>query len=160
MCFQSVASGLKKEQNSLETLQQGIVQFAGNPFSLFKTSFQAVSHLRSHLPQPQLIERPGQYEKRSHARQTEPPGLVVRWRNRKIQRRALLVPHAAVVAGLYAEAVVARRQICVEGLTAIPGLLPIAVKPFQQVEKQDFFRSNEAERRVIDLQIANEWWQA
>src|SRR5215469_18698337 len=144
MCFQSGASGLKKEQNSLETLQQGIVQFAGNPFSLVKTSFQAVSHLRSHLTQPQLIERPEQNKKRRHARQTEPPGLVVRRGNCKIQRCALLVPNAAVVAGLYAEAVVARRQIRIEDLAAIPGLLPITVKPFQHVAKKDLLGRHEA----------------
>src|SRR5215469_3810984 len=117
MCFQSVASGLKKEQNSLETLQQGIVQFAGNPFSLVSTSFQALSHLRSHLPQAQLIERPEHCKKRSHARQTEPPGLVVRWGNGEIQKCAGLVPHAAVIASHHAEAVVARREVAIKRLS-------------------------------------------
>src|SRR5215469_16137728 len=63
---------------------------------------------------------------------------------------SMFFPHAAVVAGLYAEAVVARRQIRVEGLAAVPGLLPIAVKPIQHVAKQDFFRLDEAQRRVVN----------
>src|SRR4029077_3964797 len=55
-----------------------------------------------------------------------------------------------------AEAVVARRKIGVERLTAVASVAPIAVPAFQLVAKKDLFRRDEAERGEINLQITNE----
>ena len=76
----------------------------------------------------------------NHDRHTEPDGLVVRWRDRKIQKRTRFVPHAAVIARDYAEAVAAGRKIGIERLPASPGVLPIAIAAFELVAKAHFLR--------------------
>ena len=90
----------------------------------------------------------------NHDRHTEPDGLVVGRRDRKIQERARFVPHAAVVGCYDAEAVVAGRKIGIERLPAIAGVLPIAIVAFELVAKPHLFRRDEAERCIVDLQIA------
>ena len=57
----------------------------------------------------------------------------------KSQERAGFVPHAAVIAGDHAEAVVARREIGVERLPAIAGVLPVAILAFQLVREKRLF---------------------
>ncbi len=86
-------------------------------------------------------------------------GLVVSGRNREVQGRAFLVPHAAVVAGDHAKAILARRKIGVERLPAIAGVLPVAIHAFQLVAKEILLRSDETERCIVDLQIAHQRWQ-
>src|SRR5262249_40433134 len=73
--------------------------------------------------------------------------------------RASLVPHAAVVAGDHAEPVIAGRKIRVERLPAIADVLPVAIEAFELVAKLILLRGDEAERRVVDLQVAHERWQ-
>src|SRR5262249_26715897 len=94
-------------------------------------------------------------QERDHAQRTEPPCLVVGWGDGKRQRCTGLVPHAAVVAGDDAKGVVARRKVAVEGLAASAGVLPVAVPAFELVSKKNFLRRDEAERGVVNLQIAN-----
>ena len=119
-----------------------------------------ILNCRFSVPQTQPIEAPEQRQKRGHARHMEPDGLVVRRGDGKIERCAGLVPHPAVIAGRDAEAVVARRKIVVERLPAVANVLPIADPAFQLVAKQDLFRRDQAERGVVDLQIADQRGQA
>ena len=75
----------------------------------------------------------------------KPGGLVVGRRDREIEVRAGFVPHAAVVAGDDAEAVIARRQVGVEGLPPIAGVLPIAIVALQHVAEAHLLRCDEAQ---------------
>src|SRR5262249_34880043 len=107
-----------------------------------------------HLSLSQLIERGGQHDKGSHQRQTEPGGLVIRRCDGEIQECAGLVPHTAVIGSAHVESVVARRKIGIERLPPSAGVLPIAVVAFQLVTKTYLLWRGEAERRVVDFQIA------
>src|SRR5262249_24418493 len=91
---------------------------------------------------------------RGHTQEPEPPGLVERRSHEEIERRARLVPHPAVIAGHHAEGIAARRKIVVERLPACARLLPVLVPAFQLVAKTDFLLRHQAERCVVDLQIA------
>src|SRR5215469_15441394 len=88
-----------------------------------------------YLTEAIAIHRPKHCKAGDQDRHTEPSSLVVRGRDRKIQRCAGLVPHAAVVGSYHTEAVVARREIVVERLATIARVLPLAVVPFQLVAK-------------------------
>ncbi len=72
----------------------------------------------------------------------------------EIDESSSLAPHTAVVAGHHAKAIIAGTQIVIKRLAAITSLLPIAVAAFQFVSETDLFRGNEAQRRIVDLQIA------
>jgi len=119
-------------------------------------SFQTHIELPCHLSHAQLIERSKQCHKGGHARQTEPGGLVVRRGDGKIEKCAGLVPHAAVIAGAHAEAVVTRRNIAIVRLPAIAGVLPVALPAFQLVAEEYLLLRDETERRIFDLQIAHQ----
>src|SRR5260221_6885782 len=130
------------------------MEFASDACPLADACFQSCVELPRQLPQSQLIERPEQRQKRGHAQRAEPNRLVVRRGYGKIQERSSLVPHTAVVASHDAEAVLAWRKIGIERLPSVAGLLPIAIQAFQLVAKTYLFRRDQAERRVVDLQIA------
>src|SRR6266850_175716 len=135
---------LHAEHQSLKTLQQRIVQIPRDARPLIDALFQTHIELLCQLPQPQLIASPKQCHKRRYTRQAEPRGLVVCRGYGKIQERSGFIPHTAVIASHDAEAVVARREIRIERLTAVASVLPIAVPAFQLVTKKDLFRRDEA----------------
>src|SRR6266478_5429121 len=146
-----VTHRLQPEHQSLKALQQRIMEFASDARPLVDPCFQPCVELPRQLTQSQLIEPPKQCQERSRARQAEPGSLVVRRGYGKIQERSGLVPHTAVIASHDAKAVVARREIRIESLTAIASVLPIAVPAFQLVAKTYFFWRHQAERRIVDL---------
>ena len=98
------------EHQSLKALQQRIVQISGDACPLADARFQPMLNCSRHLMEAKPIQAPEQCQKSGHARRTEPGGLVVRRGDGEIQGRAGLVPHAAVIAGDHAEAVVAREE--------------------------------------------------
>src|SRR5580704_13429432 len=157
---QQIVNRLEMDHQRLKTLQQRVVQFPGDARTFIDTRFHArVKSLRD-LMEPVPVERPKQYEKSGHARHAEPGGLIVRRGDGKIEGRAGLVPHTAVVAGHHAEAVAAWIEIGIECLPFIDDLLPVAIVAFQLVAKMDLLRRDQAERGVFDLEIANQRGQA
>ena len=68
---------------------------------------------------------------------------------------ARLVPHPAVVAGDDAEAVVAGRKVRILRLAVVDHLPPVAILALQLVLEMDLLRRDQAQRGVVDLQIAN-----
>src|SRR5262249_12156512 len=67
------------------------------------------------------------------------------------------IPHAAVVARDGMEAVMARRKVVVERVTTRSDVLPVAVPAaFELDAKPILFWRDQAERRVVDLQIARQ----
>ena len=153
--------GIELQDQPLHALQQGVVQFAGDPFSLHKAPFHVVLHSMRRLPKPQLIQSPGHRQKSGRAQGTESQSLSSGRRpapgamEKANEQCCGLVPHAFHVAGRDAEAVVAWRKIRIERLSAIADPLPVSVPAFQLVAKMDLFRRDVAERGIVDLQIAN-----
>jgi len=87
------------------------VQITCDAGALSDALLQAYVEYPRDLTQAQLIQPPHHNKKGGDARRPKPIGLPVRRRNGEIERRALLVPHAAVVAGHDLEAVVTGRKI-------------------------------------------------
>src|SRR5262249_58591410 len=105
---------------------------------------------------PPAIERPQQRRERGDAQRAEPPRLPVRWCNGELERRALLVPDAAVVRGDDAEAIAARIEVGVESLPPIAGVVPVAIAAFELVLELHLLGRYQARRRVLDLKVAHE----
>src|SRR6266545_3015952 len=119
------------QDQSLHALQKSIVQVSRDPLALFESLFHACSHLPRHLTQPQLVDHADQHEKSNREQHPEPGGLVIGRRDREVEVGAGFVPYAAVVTSYYAEAIVAGREVGIKRLSAIAGVLPIAVVAFQ-----------------------------
>src|SRR5271168_128644 len=106
------------------------------------------------------IQAPQEEQKSDGVRRLEPAGLVISRGDGEAKRVANLVPHAVVVGGDNAKAVILRRKIRVERLAAIADVLPVAIEAFQSVFEMDLLRRDEVERRVIDPEIAAQFRQA
>ena len=68
----------------------------------------------------------------------------------------VLVPHAAVVGGHDAEAVVAGSEIRILDLPLVADVPPVPVLALELESETHLLRRDQAQRRVIDLEIANE----
>jgi hypothetical protein len=79
----------------------------------------------------QLVRGPQQRQASTDDHALEPHRLVIRRVDRKVERRAFLVPHAAVVGGEDAEVVWAWREIRVFHMAVADHLAPVAVLPIQ-----------------------------
>src|ERR1700746_2675726 len=124
------------------------MQFPRDARPLVDACFQTRVESLLELMKPELIQRPKQRQESSRTEPAEPVRLVVRRGYGNIQERSGLVPYTAVIASHNAEAVVARREIRIESLTAIAGILPIAVPAFQLVTKAHLLPRPQAERRI------------
>ena len=98
MLRQQVNASLEMQQNSMEALQQRVVQIASDAGPLADALFQAHVELPRQLPQPQLIQRPQQCQKHGRTESAEPVRLVVSREDREIQLGGALVPDAVTVA--------------------------------------------------------------
>ena len=107
------------------------------------------------LPDSDAVDRPHDAQTEHCAERAEPIRLIVCGCDRELQRIALLVPHPAVVACDYAEAVGPRRQVGILSLTVIHHLSPVGILPLQLVLEMNLVRRGEAESGVVDLQIAS-----
>src|SRR6476469_10295011 len=85
------------------------------------------------LPDTKLINHPEQEQEKNQNGQAEPRGLVEGRGDGEIQQGAFLVPHSAVIRGHQAEAVGAWREVRVDRLATVAGILPIVVVAFQFV---------------------------
>ncbi len=110
--------------------------------------------------QPESEAAPCQADEQHHARRAKPGRLVEGRKDREIELRAILVPDAAVVGRLHAEAVVSGRQVRIGGLAPVDGLLPIVVVPFQAVAETHVFRIDKTQGRELDRHVADERGQA
>src|SRR5215469_2961816 len=143
---------MKMQQKCLKTLQQGIVQFAGNPFSLFKTSFQALSNLRGHLPQPQAIHEQRRQSGANYTAQLKPPGLPKCGLNFEPDRSLRTVPQPIAVTGHDTESIFPCAKIVVGGVPIRTRVTPPTVKAVQTITIADALRiaetqPHEAKRR-------------
>ena len=90
---------MEPEQKSLKTLQQRVVQVARDACALTYPSVQGPIELVRELPDTESVGGEEQGQEGDDAQHAEPVRLVPHRRNHEIQRRAFLVPYAAVVAG-------------------------------------------------------------
>ena len=151
-----VGRGLEPQQHTVEALKQRVVQFPRDA-GPFVDAFLEPSLVRAcDLTNSHEVGRPQHGEGHSDPEHFEPARLVVRRRDREFQRCTRLVPDAAVVAALHAELIGPRREVGVEGLSPRADVLPVAVATFKFDAELVLFRRDVAQRRVVDLQIANE----
>src|SRR5258708_4793338 len=116
------------------------MQITGDARPLADSRFQLHIELLRDLMEPEPMKAPEQRQKSGHARHLEPTGLIVRREDGKIKGRAGLVPHAAVIAGCDAEAVIAWRKIVIERLSFIANVFPVGIAAFQPDAKTDLLR--------------------
>src|SRR4029453_9922516 len=74
--------------------------------------------------------------------------------DREFQRGTRLVPDAAVIGRGDPEAVRAGTEIGIERLPPRADVLPVAIAPFELDAEAVLLRRDEAQRRVVDLQVA------
>jgi len=150
---------LETQQQSLEALQQRVVQLARDARPLTHARIERHVELAAQVSYAQEVKRPQQCHERQHTERAEPVRLPVRGCDGEIERRAFLVPDAAVVARDDAEAVGAGIEIGVERLPTIARVLPVGIAAFQPVAEAILLGDDETERGVVDLQVAHERWQ-
>src|SRR5262249_9293177 len=143
------------QDQSLHTLKQRVVQVSGDPLPFVEPPLHASLNGPRDLTHAELINCCEHDKERSHTRQTKPDGLVVRRGDGKIQKCPDLVPYAAIIAGHRSEAVAARWEIRIERLAPTARVLPILIEAFQLITEEYFFRCDQAEGSIVDLQIAN-----
>src|SRR3954465_7248822 len=140
----------------MKSLQERVVKLPRHARPLADSLIQARVVLARDLTEAQLIHRPEQREQSCHYRCAEQVGLIVRGSDREIERRAGLVPHAAVIARCDAESVSPRTQVGVKSLSAVADVLPLAIVALEFRPKPYLFGSNETERGIVNRQIANQ----
>src|SRR5262245_5842303 len=100
------------------------------------------------------MSAPDKRDHTSNRERAEPGGLVVRRGYRQADEGSGLVPDTAIVAGDHAEAIFAGTKIVVERLPARAHVLPVRIVALELDAKTVPFRRNEAERGVVNLQVA------
>src|SRR5271165_2677692 len=150
------------ESNGSDLLENAIVQLSGDSHPLRLLRFDQLFGQCANLglapfesADAKLINGPEQGQEDDCAERAEPARLVVSGWNRKVQQRALLVPHTAVIASHHAEAIVAWRKIRVLHSALVDHLSPVLVLAFELEAEAHFLRHNEAQRRVINREIPN-----
>src|SRR4029434_924641 len=106
------------------------------------------------------ITRPEHEQEKNQNGQAEPRGLVEGRGDGEVQQRTFLIPHSAVIRGHQAESVGAWREVRVDRLATVAGILPLVIVAFQFVAELNLLRGDEAQRRVINREVANKCGQA
>src|SRR5580692_7815122 len=101
--------------------------------SLIDTRFQPDRELPLQVSNSELITCPQQKQKHGCAGRVKPGRLVKRRSDRKIEESACLVPHAIVVRGDYAKAIMSRPEVSVDRLTSRAWILPVAYETIESV---------------------------
>src|ERR1700736_5125515 len=130
------------------------MQFARDPLPLSLALIEATVNLRTYLLQAKEIEQPQQHDGGCPQCRFEPERLVICGQNNEAPYSRSRTPHAIVVAGDHAEAIVAWTEIIIKCLAPRSGFLPICVVAFKHVPKQGLLRHNEADCSVVNLKIA------
>src|SRR5262249_29260107 len=156
---QQVAHRLEPEQQAMKALQQRIVELLRDPRALVDTFLQTHVEPVRDLANTVLIQRPQQRQRSESQNGFEPYRLKERGRDREVDERAGFVPDAAVVACDHVKAIRAWRKVGIERLAAIANVLPLAIEAFEHVPEANLLGRHEAERRVIDLEVAGQWGQ-
>src|SRR4029450_12723412 len=131
------------------------MQVASNASAFAHSRLHSHVELMRELPDTKSISRPEQEQQKNQNGQAEPRGLIEGRGDGEIQQRTFLVPHAAVVRGHHAEAVVAWREVRVDRRATVAGILPLVVVAFQFVAELNLLRGDEAQRRVTNRGGAN-----
>ena len=140
----------------MKALQQRIVQLARDTRALVDAFVEASLVLTCDLADADAIAGPHQHDGGYRDQRLEPSRLGIRRRNRERERCTGVVPYSAVVAGPHPKRVRAGSQIGIERLSPRADILPLGVAPFEHDPKRILLGGDEAERRVVNLQIADE----
>ena len=130
------------------------MQIPGDSGPLLKTLVEAGLDACSQAAKPKSIKQPEDSRGHHDATQPKPGCLIERWENVKRGSRSCIIPHAIVVGGDHMKSIVSRRQIGKKRLSAPQWVLPIGIMAFELIAEAHFFRNHEAERRIVDLDVA------
>src|SRR5262249_29335383 len=100
-----------------------------------------------------MIKSPHQYQKYSHAGNTEPACLVPRRRDLEVQTCSLVIPDPVVIGGYHLKMVLAGTEPGIKGFAAGSRVLPVFIYSFQPVPKAYPFRNRQAQGRIANLEI-------
>src|SRR5262249_47280275 len=147
---------LEAKEETLKTLQQGVVELSRDPRPFVDALLQARIELIGESTDSKLMESEQQRERRDYDHCAKPCRLVVGGRDRKIDDGAGFVPHAAVVGRDDAEPIIAWGQVSIERLPTRASILPVGVTALEHDTKSVLLRCDEAQCRIVDLQITDE----
>src|ERR1700722_8555094 len=145
--------GLETQHQSLESLQECIVQLSRYPFAFFHPGRKLILNTAGDFIQVQPIEHPQNAPGREETNDAEPLRLIDGRSNGKGNGRSSFIPESIIVRGDYVKLVGARRKIRIESLPPGSCVLPILVMPDEPVSKAHFLRCDKAQCRVVDLEI-------
>ena len=111
---QQVRRRLEPQQQTVEALQQRVVQFAGDSGPLPNARVERHVELVMQLADTQLVTRPQQRHKNSRARTAKPRRAPPWGENLQAQSHSVFIPHPAIIRALNAQRVVPGGQ-CREG---------------------------------------------
>ena len=112
---QQVRRRLESQQQTVEALQQRVVQLPGDSCPLPNARLERHVELVMQLQQTQLVTCPEQRQKHSHARGAKPCRAPPRRQDLQAQRHAVFIPYPAIVRALNAQRVIPggqRRESC------------------------------------------------
>src|ERR1700678_4303780 len=134
---QHVLRRLQVEQQSLKTLQQGVVQFAGNTGALAQAFLNPHIKLPGDLVKPQAIQEPCEASQCNYGRQLKPPCLPESRLNPEGYIRLGAVPQTVAVGGYHPESVGAGSEVGVDDPAGRDRLTPALVKAIQTIAETD-----------------------
>src|SRR5208283_723008 len=118
---------LEAQHESLNGLQQIIVQLARDTHTLIQAGLAGDLKLLLELPDTESVRRPQQHKRNGRANGPKPIRLVVRRSDGKIQLGSPTVPDAVTIACDHAKGIIPGRKVRVESLPAGAGVVPITV---------------------------------
>src|SRR5208337_1339774 len=129
------------KQQSLQTLEQSIMELASDTGSFTHPCFDGRVEFPPKLPDAQLVGRPEQRQKEARAESAKPIRLVIRRSDEEIRLGGAFAPDAVAIRCDHAEVILAGRQIRVKRLPTRTGIVPVTVIAVETVAKFHFQRN-------------------
>src|SRR5271165_2398565 len=147
-----VDSYMKVEHQSLKTLQQRVVQLAGDARALADPLFQAHVELPPDAPEVEVVSICQGQQDQDNPDSPEPPATPPRLQYHEGYSCTLFIPHIAAVAALHPENVLAWRERIGDGSPVALRLIPLRLQRLQPVTVAIPFRAGVAKRRKFESQ--------
>ncbi len=140
-----IAGALEMQHQTLKTLQQRVVQFAGDAGAFREALLVLEVEARGDLLDVALIGEPNDDTGEERGEQEKPFGLIKLRNDIDGQGRAGFTPDAVTIGGDDAESVGAGTEIGIDGVAGGGGFAPIAIEAVEAIAVADAFRDGEAE---------------
>ena len=147
-----VASALKVQRQTLKTLQQRIMQLAGNPRAFRQALLELQIQAVGHQPDAPHIASGSQSGGGQKADEVKPTGLIEGGKHIEIEGGGSFVPDAIAVGSHDVKTIRARAEIGVIGLAGGERVAPTAVETLEMKAVTDTFWRGKAQAGVRDGQ--------